>query len=245
MAARLDSESRAYSDQSESARQILVCGRQAFASMAFCSMLTSEFPDHEVIAANSKEGLNGLDPDLFDLVVVTTSAATNQSDMDALGAILSRAKVRPVAAILGDIGLAAKPAQAMLLNLRGVFPDDTSPHVVIAGLRFILAGGHYFPKENNILDDFRRPTSRLSSQSGATIPPLNGGDSHALLFTARELAVLRALAKGLSNKAIARELSIAENTTKIHVRGILRKFNCANRTEAALLAQQLKLIEAR
>jgi DNA-binding NarL/FixJ family response regulator len=222
--------------------KILVYGRQAFASLAFCGMLAKEFPDRIVIDANGREGLQGLDPNVLDLVVVTTSAAANQSDMDALGAILLTAAVRPVLAILGDIGLAAKPAQSMILNLRGVFPDETSPTVVLAGLRFILAGGHYFPKEINDIIVSRR-SSAVSARSSAAVASSGGkAEGNPLLFTTRELAVLRALSKGMSNKAIARELNIAENTTKIHVRGILRKLNCANRTEAAMLAQRLNLI---
>jgi two-component system nitrate/nitrite response regulator NarL len=39
---------------------------------------------------------------------------------------------------------------------------------------------------------------------------------------------------GLSNKTIARELDIAEATVKVHVKGLLRKTQMANRTQAAV-----------
>jgi hypothetical protein len=64
-------------------RKILVYGRQVFASMAFCEMLSKEFSDRIIVNANSSEALDDLEPNLIDLVVVTTSAASNQSAMTA------------------------------------------------------------------------------------------------------------------------------------------------------------------
>jgi len=55
-------------------------------------------------------------------------------------------------------------------------------------------------------------------------------------LTARELSVLRLVAKGHSNKEIARELSITEMTVRTHVSSILGKLHLASRTQAALYA---------
>ncbi|OLV15694.1 response regulator [Deinococcus marmoris] len=52
----------------------------------------------------------------------------------------------------------------------------------------------------------------------------------------RELDTLRLLAKGLSNKQIARDLEISESTVKNHVKSLLSKMQVRNRTEAALNA---------
>lgn len=54
----------------------------------------------------------------------------------------------------------------------------------------------------------------------------------------REKDVLRELARGSSNKEIARTLSIAETTVKIHVQGILRKLNLSSRVQAAVFASE-------
>lgn len=58
------------------------------------------------------------------------------------------------------------------------------------------------------------------------------------VLTAREVEVLRVLAKGASNAEISRELGISIATTATHVRNILSKTNCKNRTAAAGFARQ-------
>ncbi|MCI0777311.1 MAG: response regulator transcription factor [Chloroflexi bacterium] len=66
-------------------------------------------------------------------------------------------------------------------------------------------------------------------------------DADAL--TARELEVLKALARGMSNKEIAAELGVAEKTVKTHVSSILRKLGVADRTQAALYAVRERLAD--
>ena len=52
----------------------------------------------------------------------------------------------------------------------------------------------------------------------------------------REREILGYLAKGASNKEIARTLDLAESTVKIHVQHILRKLNLSSRVQAAVYA---------
>ena len=65
--------------------------------------------------------------------------------------------------------------------------------------------------------------------------------SHRSL-TARELEVLRMVAKGWGNKEIAHALNIAEITVKLHVSHVLEKLNVKDRTEAATAAVQRGII---
>jgi NarL family two-component system response regulator LiaR len=62
-------------------------------------------------------------------------------------------------------------------------------------------------------------------------------------LTERELDVLRLVARGLSNKLIARELVVSEKTVKTHVSNILAKLHLADRTQAALYAVRERLVE--
>jgi two-component system, NarL family, nitrate/nitrite response regulator NarL len=61
-------------------------------------------------------------------------------------------------------------------------------------------------------------------------------------LTPREGEVLRLVATGLSNKAIAQELKISPNTVKFHLNAILSKLDAQSRTEAVVRASQLGLI---
>jgi NarL family two-component system response regulator LiaR len=58
----------------------------------------------------------------------------------------------------------------------------------------------------------------------------------------REVEVLSELARGRSNKEIARELSIGEETVKTHVSNILSKLHLADRTQAAIYGLQKRLV---
>jgi len=62
-------------------------------------------------------------------------------------------------------------------------------------------------------------------------------------LTDRETEVLRLIAEGKSNKEIARSLDIGEKTVKTHVSNILAKLNLQSRTQAALYAVRIGLIQ--
>jgi DNA-binding NarL/FixJ family response regulator len=69
-----------------------------------------------------------------------------------------------------------------------------------------------------------------------------GSAAKAAGLSESEIRVLRAMAMGLSNKEIAKELWLSEQTVKFHLRNIYRKLNVANRTEASHYAYQQGLI---
>jgi len=69
----------------------------------------------------------------------------------------------------------------------------------------------------------------------------SSADSLLHSLTQREREILAHLAKGESNKAIARQLDISYDTVKLHVRHILAKLNLSSRVEAAVFAVEHKL----
>ena len=62
-------------------------------------------------------------------------------------------------------------------------------------------------------------------------------------LTDRETSILKALARGLSNDAIGKELWVAEQTVKFHLTNIYRKLGVSNRTEAARYAFERGLVD--
>ncbi|MEO8390586.1 MAG: response regulator [Polaromonas sp.] len=75
-------------------------------------------------------------------------------------------------------------------------------------------------------------SAEASRNGNAPVPD----DSALALLSAREREVLSQIARGDSNKVIARKLDIAETTVKIHVQHILRKLQLSSRVQAAVYA---------
>ena len=74
-------------------------------------------------------------------------------------------------------------------------------------------------------------------------PRADPGHAERERLSPREREIMRFLAKGASNKEIARTLEVAESTVKIHVQHILRKLNLTSRVQAAVYAVEAGLVE--
>jgi DNA-binding NarL/FixJ family response regulator len=135
--------------------------------------------------------------------------------------VRERAPHVPLAVVSADDDPAA--IRAMLaIGVSGFIPKTDSPAVIASAVRLILAGGVYVPP-------------RLVAHAG-TAPAANGISVPGL--TARQVDVVRLLAHGLSNKAIARELGVSEGTVKVHLLAVFRVLDVRNRTAAVIAAQR-------
>ena len=120
----------------------------------------------------------------------------------------------------------ASPATIQVIiqsGARGFLPKTATSEQFIHTIQMILAGGTSVPAD-----------MLLSGAGGSEAPWL-------ATLTPRETDVLRATARGLSNKEIARELDLAEVTIKLHLSTIFRKIGVRSRTEAAMLASKAGL----
>ena len=72
---------------------------------------------------------------------------------------------------------------------------------------------------------------------------LDAPTAHAAGLTPREIDVLRLISRGRSNRDIAAELRITENTAANHVRSILIKTGAANRTQVAMMAVSRRWVD--
>jgi DNA-binding NarL/FixJ family response regulator len=108
---------------------------------------------------------------------------------------------------------------------------DAPEHQLIAAIRVAADGGSLFAPAVT-----RRLIERFVAASVRPAAP--GLDQ----LTARELDVLRLVARGRSNAEIAAELVISEHTTKTHVASLLGKLGLRNRVQAVVLAYESGLV---
>jgi len=121
-------------------------------------------------------------------------------------------------------------------GLHGYIAKSQSDEEVVHAVQEILAGRIYVPALLSQASERQRmqPAEIPAPRNGR---PVGMGGLDGL--TQRQRAVLKLMAEGFSNKEIARELQIAEATTKIHVAAVMRHLGVRNRTEAAVLLKTL------
>jgi two-component system nitrate/nitrite response regulator NarL len=126
-------------------------------------------------------------------------------------------------------------AAALRLGVKGYLLKDMEPEDVIAAIGRAARG------ELVVAPALTLKLAQML-QSGRT------GDERQDLLTSltdRERQILEHLARGESNKTIARALAISHDTVKLHVRHILTKLNLSSRVEAAVFAVEARTSSAR
>lgn len=92
-------------------------------------------------------------------------------------------------------------------------------------------------RQGSVIPAVPRPDAAEARVAPAPAPPADTASPPGLLLLSpREREILLLIARGDSNKLIARELDIAETTVKIHVQHILRKLDLSSRVQAAVFA---------
>lgn len=115
--------------------------------------------------------------------------------------------------------------EALGAGVHGYIPKDVSVQEMAEALRNVIAGRMYVP-------DF---VSDLTVRKDAATE--SGSPANDAALTSRQFEVLNLLAAGRSNKEIARLLSIAEGTVKVHIAAAFRMLGVHNRVSAAAAMQ--------
>lgn len=118
---------------------------------------------------------------------------------------------------------------AVRSGAKGYLLKNMSPSKLIATLRSVQEGESALS---------RSMTLRLMEELSRTKEPEHLGDPSLANLTRREMDVLLLLTKGITNKDIANQLFLSENTVKYHVHSILEKLNLPNRRAAAKFAKE-------
>ncbi len=104
----------------------------------------------------------------------------------------------------------------------GYLLKDTDPDLLLEQIKQSLTGKMVLSEAVTqvLAAAIRRPTVRPASELDS--------------LTGREVEILHCIAKGMSNKVIARELDISDGTVKVHVKHLLKKLGLRSRVEAAV-----------
>lgn len=155
-------------------------------------------------------------------------------DQEVLGDVLSAYPDTRFAIVSADDSR-AEILKALSIGLHGYIVKSQKDEEVVLAVNEILAGRIYVPALLSRTSAGHEPHLPSPSQRYLVRRPLGAGNLGRL--TSRQKEVLKLMAEGYSNKEIARNLDIAEATTKIHAAAILRELGVRNRTEAAVLLQ--------
>ena len=150
-----------------------------------------------------------------------------------------------LAATLGEWDRAAEHFERAIALNRRMASLTWLAHTEFEYARMLLAQGAERELTGVLLGDAEALATRIGLQSlrsriralGAPAAPATPPDK----LSAREVQILQLVARGLSNREIGASLFISEHTAANHIRNILRKTGCANRTEAASYAHRRAL----
>ncbi len=193
-------------------------------------LLLQRQPDFEVVA-EAVDGVDGikrakaLNPD----VILLDLNMPGLSGLETLELLVQDVPAAAVL-ILTVSEEADELGQALRSGARGFLVKNIDAEALTAAIRRAAAG-------EAVIDDSM--TGKLVAQFRAQ-PAADAAAAPAAVdrtrLTPRELEIVKCLARGDSNKVIARELDVAESTIKIHVQNILKKLHLSSRVQVAVYA---------
>lgn len=183
-------------------------------------------------AANGREAVEEarrLRPD----VVLMDVRMPEVDGIEATRRLLADGGADPKVVMLTTFDMDEYVYDALRAGASGFLLKDVPPEQLVAGIRAVAAGDALLAPSvtRRVIEEFvRRPPSSLQ-----TLPP------EVAELTARELEVLKLIARGLSNAEIAKELFVSETTVKTHVAHVLMKLDVRDRVQAVVLAYETGL----
>lgn len=197
------------------------------------SALLQRQPDLEVVgeASDGVEGVKRAKQHLPDVVLLDL----NMPGLSGLETLQLLVEDLPETAVvmLTVSEEADELTAAMRAGARGFLLKSIDADALVAAIRKAASGQPVITEHMTakLVEQMRKP-AQSASASGAPGAVRASGES----LTARERDIVRELARGASNKEIARTLDLAESTVKIHVRNILRKLGLTSRVQVAIYA---------
>jgi DNA-binding NarL/FixJ family response regulator len=195
-------------------------------------MILRDDAELEVVgeAANGEDAV-ALALELRPDVVLMDVRMPKVDGIEATRRILAAPEPRPRVIVLTTFDLDEYVFASLRAGASGFLLKDAPEDRLLAAIRVAAEGGSMFAPSVT-----RRLIERFASIGEAPPPPALDE------LTARELEVLRMLARGLSNSEIAAELVVSDHTVKTHVARVLGKLGLRDRVQAVVLAYECGLV---
>ena len=123
--------------------------------------------------------------------------------------------------------------ECIRLGARAYIPKSADEIVVKNALNLVMAGETFIP--SLAIKQIKLAESHDVMHQLSELP----ADNPLRKLTRRQCDTLTLIIEGRSNKEVARQLGLLESTVKAHVKAILKKLSAQNRTQAALIANDL------
>jgi two-component system nitrate/nitrite response regulator NarL len=190
-------------------------------------------------ASQAQRKAQELQPDL----ILLDNHLPGVNGVDALPALLEsvpgvRVLMLTVSEDENDLAAALRGGAAGYL-LKTMEGDDLT-----AAIQRAMQGNNVVAPEmmSKLVSAYRGAASGIAELPTSPEIAATPGDTLMASLSPRELDVLRGIARGASNKEIARDHGIAETTVKIHVQHVLRKLDVSSRVHAAIIATENGLL---
>ncbi|MFP4313939.1 MAG: response regulator [Alphaproteobacteria bacterium] len=188
-----------------------------------------------LLAKDFDEGYSTLQNNMPVDLVLLDLKMPGMNGLDGLKTLIDEYPGLPIA-LMSGVAEPEEVTDAIELGISGYFPKTLSGKELLNGIQQVLAGERYIPLGGSSLEVmpayYKDKSVKIKTQKTTA----------DITLTPREKDVLGYLMKGASNKEIANDLNLQVVTVKLHIRGICRKLEANNRTQAALKAKELRLL---
>lgn len=220
-------------------------GSSDHSSKAKCALIIDQQP-------TSRKGLKQLILDATDYAIVLEAADTKQAQMKIqkgqdIDCIIAALDTSTMSCTLMIEGISALGEDIPFLIIADGRSREEILEIIDGGASGVIARTTGEEEIIRIVETIGNGAIHIASaafgqatvKNNKTRDQQSATTNHQALanLTRRQNEVLEELSRAQSNKAIARNLDISENTVKIHVATILRTLGAENRTQAALIAQ--------
>jgi DNA-binding NarL/FixJ family response regulator len=210
--------------------RVLIVDDQSLVRAGFRMILESE-EGVEVVgeAADGAEALEAV-AELAPDVILMDVRMPNVDGLEATRRLLEGKAEGPRVLILTTFDLDEYVYEALRVGASGFLLKDTPPEQLVEAIHVVSNGDALLSPviTRRVIEEFvRRPPESVRK------PPPELDE-----LTARELEMLRYVARGLSNAEIAKEAYVSETTVKTHIAHILMKLHLRDRVQAVVFAYE-------